>query len=250
MCTFHLKNHPNIAFKYNYLDGNFHDFLFTLDSVVELFGKYFTNMSDKQLTISLQKTSPAPMCIRQANLIYLNTEYNLYAQAAYQFSHELCHFMIPKDVTAELRWFEESICQLASIFFLVGLCDHWKKHSINIYTNDGKLYADAFFDYAIKDAAGETLINIHNPKEFQSLILDCEQRAKNKYIANLLLPVFQKYPLTWHAVPYLCNVTFNPNSSQINAFHKALEQWIEISPCESHIGLEAIQNIFFPQESC
>ena len=74
--------------------------------------------------------------------------------------------------------------------------------------------------------------------ELQSLIDDCEIREKNAYIATSLLPIFYKYPCTWHAVPLLG--TLSPDLS----LEASLIEWIELSPEECRIGLRKIAKIF------
>ena len=60
--------------------------------------------------ITIQQQRPNPVCYRENNLIILSCD-------AYQLAHEMCHLMIPNDVVPELRWLEESICELSSFFF-------------------------------------------------------------------------------------------------------------------------------------
>lgn len=216
----------------------FKNFVFTLDSIVHLFKLYFPEISKQNLTISISSETDSPICFRQIGLIILKTDKLHWAQAAYQFSHELCHYMIPQDVSPRLRWLEESICQMASIFFLPNLTKYWKKIDITLKTTAGNNYAEEFAVYASNDAKGALEFDIHDPLEIINLEMDCYQRSKNKHVANLLLPIFKRYPKTWGAVPYLCQVCDNVCLSA------ALTAWIAASPPDTHPGLEEIRSLF------
>ena len=92
-------------------------FIFTLKCIIQLFDEYLPRNNSRSLMILLDDSDDSPICYKKENTILLNTEPFLWSQAAYQFSHEYCHYMIPDDVCENLRWFEESICELSSHFF-------------------------------------------------------------------------------------------------------------------------------------
>ena len=53
-----------------------------------------------------------------------------WCQYAYQFAHEFCHLVIDPyrcegDVT---QWFEEVVCELASVFVLRRMAERWRSH--------------------------------------------------------------------------------------------------------------------------
>lgn len=52
--------------------------------------------------------------------IYLSARENYWSKYIYQFAHEYCHFLIYDPLDGKLEttfWFEESVCELASMFF-------------------------------------------------------------------------------------------------------------------------------------
>ena len=74
--------------------------------------------------------------------------------------------------------------------------------------------------------------------ELPSLVSDFYQRSKNKYISLCLLPIFERFPKTWHAIPCLSKVP-----AQLS-FPDSLIKWIELSPTESRSGLQELALVF------
>lgn len=101
-----FPNYPSYSLNVPSQNLKTENLIFTLESIVYLFDRYFPDAANANLTVSLVPYEDAPICFRELNLIYLNTQTTSWAQAAYQFSHKLCHFMIPSKVKNELRWLE------------------------------------------------------------------------------------------------------------------------------------------------
>lgn len=82
------------------------------------------------------------------HLIKLNTHNNLWCQWVYQFAHEFCHHLIngsmSRDVTG-LMWFEETVCELASLHNLYEMgrfCKTSSKGNLNRYAPAVQDYLD------------------------------------------------------------------------------------------------------------
>ena len=101
--------------------------LFVLNSICSLFQEHFPEAKNKlaDLTVFLCKEGEEPICYRKSQKIFLYADILSFSQAAYQFSHELCHYMIPDTVCQNLGWLEESICETASYYFLKKLTIAW-----------------------------------------------------------------------------------------------------------------------------
>lgn len=209
----------------------------TLDSICLLFSNYY-DIKTRKLNIILLISGDTPICIREKQLILLNTNSTSWCQAAYQFSHELCHYIIPNDVTENLRWLEESICETASYFFLKQLTALWKYNNINLETDDGNLYANTFIAYIENEMCKATPFDLRNPHELTGLKNDCYQREKNKYIANKLLPIFSQYPKTWCAIPLLSSIPSIPSITD------ALFYWESLLPGSLANGICEIRKLF------
>ena len=89
-----------------------------------------------------------PMCSNGENerIIYLRTSDNYWCQWAYQFAHEYCHHIINGTMAggvSGLMWFEESVCELASMYHLNSLFRTWIQSPELLHLH----YAPSFQDY-------------------------------------------------------------------------------------------------------
>lgn len=182
-------------------------------------------------------------------MIILNSNPSSWSRLAYQLAHEMCHTVIHGKVQQNLRWLEESICELSSYYFLPKLSEYWQNTAINLMTADGQLYYPCFKTYVENDVQKAIPFEISQlcktPKTQLAKKLDSDPylRDMNSYIANRLLPIFQSHPNTWSAVPLLCNI------SDTSSLSDALLEWISISAAECRSALIEISNIFGLSES-
>lgn len=128
-----------------------------------------------------------------------------WSQIAYQFSHEFCHLLIGSLVPQKMRWFEESICELSSLFFMEQLAIVWKTK--RIFNNSE--YATSLISYCANYMNSATdlqnLLDVSDPSStvWSHAVAECYDRNFNLQIAKLLLPIFHKYPALWKTVPLL-----------------------------------------------
>ena len=66
-----------------------------------------------------------PETIKSERLIYVTAVDIYWAQIIFQYSHELCHLLIEEPIPEHFKWFEESLCDLASIYFLYESAEKW-----------------------------------------------------------------------------------------------------------------------------
>lgn len=212
------------------------DFAFTLDCVAFLFSHWIPQLKDKPLTVTFHLDDP--MCHRESNTIFLNCETTSWVQAAYQFSHELCHLAIPMAVCTPLRWLEESICEAASLYILPKMTLLWKSLNIKKRTADGDLYLDVFEQYAASTSSKVIQFDMKDAAELSSLEKDCYCREKNRYIALKLLPIFEECPDFWAAVPALCQV------QESHSLRSSLHQWQASSETPLHRPFHQVFDLF------
>lgn len=158
-----------------------------------------------------------PMIIQspsEANkrIIYLCAVDSCWDQYAYQFAHEFCHYIIdgPLDGKCETSfWFEESICEVASRFFLHRLYYTLSRYN-NIASNNLKNYAKSFKDYADNEIPkGDRKIDcelkvwIQNNIKNLTTVPPEENRGSYGLIAKELLPIFEEIPVLWNILPYI-----------------------------------------------
>jgi len=139
------------------------------------------------------------------HIVRLDTKNRAWAQLAYQFSHELCHVMCNyRNVKNQQLWFEETICEVASLFALRQMAEAWKTDAP--YSN-WKSYSVSLNDYANQrlnglDTGSETLEELYIDN-FDELQASATNREVNNKLASKLLPIFEKHPSAWEAVRYL-----------------------------------------------
>ena len=138
--------------------------------------------------------------------IRLNTGGTLWAQYTFQFAHELAHVLCSFDDDLHVnKWFEETLCEVASLFVLRRSAETWKtkppyKHWKD-YAKSLKSYAQDRIDESPLPK-GQTLAKWYEDNATQ-LRKNATDRAKNNIAAVRLLPLFEKEPEHWEAVTWL-----------------------------------------------
>ena len=179
-----------------------------LDSTAESLWPYFPGRTLKPILVE-PKGGPITLFRRGPNgeyLVHLNTGDRHWAQHAYQFAHEFAHILANYD-EHELRnkWFEESVCEMASLFALRRMSETWKVRPP--YSN-WKDYSPALASYAgermraAQLPSGKTLAQWYRENEPQLRQEPC-LRDKNTIVAVALLPLFEKQPQNWQAITWL-----------------------------------------------
>ncbi len=161
--------------------------------------------------------------------VRLDTGDRLWAQHAYQFAHEFCHILCnyQEDPHRNL-WFEESLCEMASLYSLRQMAIAWK--SAPPYPN-WKDYGPKLQSYAAERIAKaqlpprKTLGDWYADHSFE-LSQNAVVREKNTLVAVALLPLFEKSPEHWEAVAWLN--TGKPLGSQTLA--QFLQEWRDNAP--------------------
>ena len=148
-----------------------------------------------------------------------------WAQIAFQLSHELCHLMIGKPVTQNMRWFEECIAGVSSLFFMEKLASIWQQKGLLACPE----YAPNILLYVHNRIESITtpcnLFEVSDPDSnlWKYLTVECYDRTFSISIAKHLLPVFQKFPDLWQVVPLLADL---PNDL---TFPEYIKIWISLS---------------------
>lgn len=123
--------------------------------------------------------------------VRLSTGQTYWSQYAYQFSHEFCHILCNYDNDPQRnKWFEESLCELASIFSMRQMADAWKTNPP--YPN-WKNYAKALRSYADDVFEKNKLPDDTNFVDWfeqhrEHFYTHATDRPKNRVVARQLLP--------------------------------------------------------------
>ena len=138
-------------------------------------------------------------------IVRLNSGDRAWAQFAFQFAHEFGHIICNyRDVRNPQLWFEESLCECASLYALQSMAVTWKTNPP--YSN-WKAYAEQLEKYAgsrVEGFRGQQ----ETPAEFyqrhrKKLEQNATDRKLNGFVALKLLPLFEQTPAAWQTLRYL-----------------------------------------------
>lgn len=156
--------------------------------------------------------------------IFLDVTGRYWASYVYQFAYELCHHVIGdrlNNPVGNFGWFEESLCELASLYILIRMADTPPSQTPYLpqasYRADLKSYANAIVsEPVIRGQFWDWLDD-----NITSLQKNRYLRDPNKVIAVRLLPLFLADPELWKTIQYLRNAKID-KEMPLTAF---LEKW-------------------------
>ena len=211
------------------------------ESTAREFSKYFPEQKIEPIIV-YPKGGPIVFFQRGPGneyVVHLDTGRTYWAQYAYQFSHELCHIYCRYDEDGHGNdWFEESICEMASLFVLRRMSETWKTDPPFDHWKD---FAPRLADYAeqrLQDSRlkeGQTLAGWYRMHQAE-LHGSSKKRALNQVVAGELLPLFEASPESWQAVWYLNEA--QPNQPQ--RFEDYLADWHQHAPEKHRAFIEKI----------
>ncbi|WP_236182690.1 hypothetical protein [Pseudomonas sputi] len=192
--------------------------------------------------ITLYEKSPCG-----AYKINLNVTDRYWCKYIYQFSHEYCHIRTNYSLSRydqRIKWFEETICELASIFTLKKMSISWKT---NPPLPSLKSFSDSIAEYVksiITDPSHQLPKGSNFPTWFKDNLPLLERnqyiRDSNSLIAITLLPLFEKHPSLWNSMTYWNS--WKPN--QGNDIHSCLQLWLKSLPEKNKEGATSLADIF------
>jgi hypothetical protein len=168
----------------------------------------------------------------------------------YEFAHELCHILSNYEENSEPggsrynQWFEETLCETASLFTLKNLAATWKNAppAPEWLATADKL--NRFFDLLVSE--GHRRLPAHSPlaawvrDHEEQLRNDPYQRRKNEVVANLLLPLFEADPERWDTLAYL---NLDPSDAR-SSLQDYLRNWYQNAPAEHRTFIADVLALF------
>ena len=188
-----------------------------------------------------------------AIVVGLTARDTFWGQFAYQFSHEFGHVLALHAGDAAHKWqksdhanqwFEESLCETASLFALRAMAktwttnppySNWKSFAPHLREYTDKLLADP----ARQLPRGQSFTNWFTLAE-PSLRTNATQRLKNGLIAAQLLPLFEAEPARWEALAWLNLGTRDPRLP----FQRYLQEWRAVCPPKHRPLVERVAALF------
>lgn len=164
----------------------------------------------------------------------------------YEFAHELCHILanyeenIGADPNRYNQWFEEALCETASLFTLRSLAATWEKSPPGPEWSPHAAKLKRFFDLLINEGhrrlPPDSPLALWLKENGDELKNNPYLRQKNEVVANLLLPLFAARPENWDALAYL---NLNPVSARRN-LRDYLRHWYEHAPAEHKLFIARV----------
>jgi hypothetical protein len=180
-----------------------------LQSTARQIWPYAEQSSLCTIQVDRSRTGPIVLYRRGSNgeyLVHLDTQKQYWCQYAFQFAHELCHIICGyKKGDRSNLWFEESLCETASLFVLRKMTEEWK---IKPSFPNWKPYGVEFAKYAQNRLNRYTwpdnlpLAQWYAQKK-HTLNEDPTNRPRNVQLASQLLQYFEKDPSLWATCSFI-----------------------------------------------
>jgi hypothetical protein len=181
-------------------------------------------MRSKEGPIVLFKRGP-----RGEYFVKLNTGNRYWCQYAFQIAHEIGHILCRyKDGDSNNKWFEETLCETASLFALRAMAESWKTkppyQNWKGYASNLNKYAEERIErFGLPDGKHLATFYAEQAPQLSTVATD---RSKNAAIAIELLPLFEKNPEGWRALHYINESVWNETQD----FTTYLRNWYRHTP--------------------
>lgn len=181
----------------------------TLESAAGELLPFFPEMKPERVFVTRGRRGPMVLYRRNAlgeRVMELDTKDYFLSQYVYQFAHELCHILCGFDDDWQgNRWFEEALCEAASLWVLRRLGETWKTRAPR---EVWKPYAPEFRAYAERVIKSRRRADATDLRAFyrryrQALTENPLDRELSGAVAVELLPLFEAEPEAWEAVSWL-----------------------------------------------
>lgn len=158
------------------------------------------------------------------------------------FAHELCHVLDANSSTQpKFRWFEETLCQTASLYTMKRLAERWSKsihpgqHSYSAYLFE---YFRFLYDQPHRRLEPGKTLALWFQKQGGTLENQWEDYSKNDLMARRLMPLFDGFPGAWQTVTFLRKI----NSAE--DFQAYLREWRRLVPSLQKPFVESLAMAF------
>jgi len=224
------------------------DLLKVLQSAGNSIWKHCPDIKLPPIQVGNSKNSPISLFKRAGNgdlQVKLTSKNLFWAQHAYQFAHEIGHCLcrFKKGDKANM-WFEESICETASLFALRAMSEEWK---VKPPYPHWKSYSKALYDYAdklLKDPERSLPKNKTLGQWFREnrahLAENWTDRKMNAVVAKELLPLLEKDPKQWQAFFWINEARNNEKVP----FEVYLDNWEKNAPEKHKKFVQSIKKLF------
>ena len=181
------------------------------DSTGRELWRYFPDCQIEPFVVTRGRQGPITLFRRndrQEIVLRLDTGGAFWSQYSYQFAHEFCHVLAGfREGDAIHKWFEETLCEIASLFVMRAMAKSWKNEPPYPHWAN---YRDSLREYADDVIRRRDLSLIHkygltafHQKHADELRRNPTQRELNGAMAVVLLHVMEAQPERWEAIRWL-----------------------------------------------
>lgn len=229
----------NWFFGYNDSAEDLADFKFVVDDLLEVFNQFAPIPLERQMAITIWDEDYPMYSGDHINIFLHPAGPSYWAQITYQLSHELCHFYLYEGIKIQnYKWFEETLCELSSLFFLKQMSKYWNA-SISLQKKSYHSAFESYFNSAILDVEKVSLTEAGKNSALASYLASNDvDRLKNRYFAMKLLPIFEKSSVLWKSVPDIATIT------KASDFRHFLLEWERIANPEAKKSIQKIVHQF------
>ncbi len=203
-----------------------------LSSAMQELWRYFPQRKLEPIVVMRGREGPIvhfQRNLRGEIIMNLDTQGTYWSQYAYQVSHEFCHVLagFDDDWKGNL-WFEETLCETASLFALRHMAETWKTSPP--YPN-WKSYSSALQGYVADVIKSREVIPAGGLPEFYEkhaaqLQSTPNDRAVNGAMAVVMLDLFEREPARWESLTWLNSSPSRPGET----FQEYLLKWQRAVP--------------------
>ena len=200
-----------------------------LESAARVLLDAFGKTPDSPIRVARWDRDPEVFCDMRPYEVRISARDTYWCQYVYQFSRELCRMMTNFDRCKGHRhkWFEESLCELASLFVLHRLAKVWATARFDPFEpSDLAGFAPHYRTYAEKIEEGYRVPDDGDlpgwlAGNIETLEADPSRRDLNVVIAVALLEPFRRDPALWRD----CGALNRWDPSADTTFSDYLDSW-------------------------
>ena len=161
-------------------------------------------------TVAVVHGDENPMCCKHESIhvILLTAEDDYWCQWVYQFAHEYCHHLIDGPLDGELhglKWFEETICELSSLFCLHRMADYCNSHAnpcLDLYHP----LVQNYLEYLLRGEEDGVPLHLYMQRNLHLLTQPVYHRDIYRDIARRILSLFVDCPSLWRIIFHFGNM--------------------------------------------
>jgi hypothetical protein len=209
-----------------------------LDSAARELWRFFPDREIEPIVVERGRRGPITLYRRNPQgeiVMRLDTESTYWCQYVYQFAHELCHVLCGLSEATEgpNKWFEETLCETASLFVLRAMARSWKDappyaHWAN-YRDALRSYADDVIRRrdALEEVHARGMAAFYQAHR-ERLEEEACDRDFNGAMAVVLLHWFEREPERWEAIGWLNHAASSAPRGE--SFEAYLRRWHDAAP--------------------